>query len=62
MQQRPRLEKQRLEVPRHLLALWPKIATYAIAFATVALLWLCHYAFVGMWEGRMFETCAPPSA
>ncbi len=71
MHQRPRLEKQRLdilvdgvyaialtllvldvklpdglaaaEVPRHLVALLPKLGAYAIAFATVALMWLCHY-------------------
>jgi uncharacterized membrane protein len=42
------------EVPAHLRDMLPKIAIYAIAFSTVALLWVCHHYYSTLVTGTDF--------
>jgi len=42
------------EVPAHLLEMLPKLGIYAIAFSTVALLWVCHHYYSTVVTGTDF--------
>ncbi|HEV2261561.1 MAG TPA: TMEM175 family protein [Candidatus Rubrimentiphilum sp.] len=42
------------DLPQHLLGMLPQIGVYAIAFSTVALLWVCHHYYAALVKGTDF--------